>query len=152
MVKDAYSLPRIEDALDSLNGACIFISLDLKAGYWQVELDDNSIPLTAFMVEPLGFYECVRMPFGLTNAPATFQHVGLTNAPATFQHFMESCLEDLHLNWCIIYLDDIIIFSKDPDDHLKRLEAIFEKLAAAGLKLKLVSVSYYRRNSSTWDI
>ena len=58
-VKDAYSLPRIEDSLDSLNGSCIFTSIDLKAGYWQVELDPESIPLTAFTVEPLGFYECV---------------------------------------------------------------------------------------------
>ena len=99
-VKDAYSLPRIEDALDSLNGACIFTSLDLKSGYWQVELDEESIPLTAFTVGPLGFYKCVRMPFGLTNAPATFQRL------------MESCLGELHLDWCIIYLDDIIIFSK----------------------------------------
>ena len=71
-VKDAYSLPRIEDALDSLNGACIFTSLDLKSGYWQVELDESSIPLTAFTVGPLGFYECIRMPFGLTNAPLTY--------------------------------------------------------------------------------
>ena len=123
-VKDAYSIPRIGDALDSLNGACIFTSLDLKSGYWQVKLDDESIPLTAFTVGPLGFYECVRMPFGLTNAPATFQRL------------MESCLGDLHLSWCIIYLDDIIIFSKNPDDHITRLEGVFEKLAEAGLKLK----------------
>ena len=123
-IKDAYSLPRIEDALDSLNGACIFTSLDLKSGYWQVELDESSIPLTAFTVGPLGFYECVRMPFGLTNAPATFQRL------------MESCLGELHLEWCIIYLDDIIIFSKNPDDHLTRLEGVFERLAKAGLKLK----------------
>ena len=105
-VKDAYSLPHIKDALDSLNGACIFTSLDLKSGYWQVELDESGIPLTAFTVGPLGFYECIRMPFGLTNAPATFQRL------------MESCLGELHLEWCIIYLDDIIIFSKNPDDHL----------------------------------
>ena len=98
-IKDAYSLPRIEESLDCLNGACIFSSLDLKSGYWQVELDDDSIPMTAFTVGPLGFYECVRMPFGLMNAPATFQHL------------MESCLGELHLNWCIIYLDDIIIHS-----------------------------------------
>ena len=57
--KDAYSIPRIEDALDSLNGACIFISLNLKSGYWQVELNEESIPLTAFTVGPLGFYECI---------------------------------------------------------------------------------------------
>ena len=113
-VKDAYSLPRIEDALDSLDGACLFTSLDLKSGYWQVELDEESIPLTAFTVGPLGFYECVRMPFRLTNAPTMFQHL------------MESCLGKLHLNWCIIYLDDIIIFSKTPEEHLKRLRGVFE--------------------------
>ena len=58
-VKDAYSLPRIEDSLDVLNGSCIFTSIDLKSGYWQVELDKKSIPLTTFTVGPLGFYKCV---------------------------------------------------------------------------------------------
>ena len=84
-IKDAYSLPHIEDLLDCLNGAVIFTSLDLKVGYWQVKMDEDSIPLTHFTVGPLGFYECVRMPFSLTNAPATFQIL------------MESCLGDLHL-------------------------------------------------------
>ena len=116
MIKDAYSLPRIEESLDCLNGACIFSSLDLKSGYWQVELDDESIPLTAFTVGPLGFYECVQMPFGLTNAPSTFQRL------------MESCLGELHLNWCIIYLDDIIIHVRTPEEHLERLEGVFERL------------------------
>ena len=106
-IKDAYSLPRIEESLDCLNGADIFTSLDMKAGYWQVKMNEDSIPLTTFMVGPLGFCECVRMPFGLTNAPATFQRL------------MESCLGDLHLKYCIIYLDDIIIFSKSPGEHLK---------------------------------
>ena len=54
-IKDTYSLPQIEESLDCLNGACIFSSLDLKSGYWQVELDDESVPLTAFTVGPLGF-------------------------------------------------------------------------------------------------
>ena len=67
-IKDAYSLQRIEESLDSLNGACIFMSLDLKSGYWQVEMDEKSIPYTAFTVGPLGFYKCICMPFGLTNA------------------------------------------------------------------------------------
>ena len=106
-IKDAYSLPRIEESLDCLNGAKIFTSLDLKSGYWQVELDDESVPLTAFTVGPLGFYECVRMPFGLTNAPATFQRL------------MESCLGEMHLNWCIIYLDDVIVFSSTPEEHIE---------------------------------
>ena len=115
-IKDAYSLPRIVESLDCLNGACIFSSLDLKSGYWQVELDDDSVPLTAFTVGPLGFYECVCMPFGLTNAPATFQHL------------MDSCLGELHLNLCIIYLDDIIIHSRTPEEHWIRLEGVFSRL------------------------
>ena len=61
---------------------------------------------------------------------------GLTNAPATFQRLMETCLGDLNLHWCIIYLDDIVIFSKDLPSHLERLEAVFWKLEEAGLKLK----------------
>ena len=132
-VKDAYSLPRIEDSLDSLNGSCIFTSIDLKSGYWQVELDEKSIPLTAFTVGPLGFYECVRMPFGLTNAPATFQRL------------MESCLGELHLNWCIIYLDDVIVFSKTPKEHIEWLEAVFKKISDAGLKLKPSKCEFFKK-------
>ena len=107
-IKDAYSLPCIDETLDCLGGAIIFTSFDLKCGYWQVEMDEESKPLTTFTVGPLGFYECERMPFGLTNVPTTFQHL------------MESCLGELHLSWCIIYLDDIV-FSKTPEEHLKRL-------------------------------
>ena len=131
-IKDAQTLPRIEDSLDSLNGAMIFTSLDLKSGYWQVELDEDSIPYTAFTVGPLGFYECLRMP------------IGLTNAPATFQRLMENCLGDLHLNWCIIYLDDVIVYSKTPEEHLQRLEAAFEKISKAGLKLKPNKCEFFK--------
>ena len=60
---------------------------------------------------------------------------GLTNAPATFQRLMENCMGDLHLNYCLLYLDDIIIFSKTYEEHILRLEAVFEKLQKAGLKL-----------------
>ena len=119
-IKDAYSLPSIDETLDSLQGSKWFSSLDLKSGYWQVEMDEESKPLTAFTVGLLGFYECKRMPFGLTNAPATFQRL------------MENCLGDLNLHWCIIYLDDIVIFSKDPVSHLERLEVVFRKLEEAG--------------------
>ena len=121
-VKDAYSLPQIDKTLDSLQGSQWFSSLDLKSGYWQVEMHEESKPLTAFTVGLLGFYEWERMPFGLTNTPATFQRL------------METCLGDLNLHWCIIYLDDIVIFSKDLASHLKRLEAVFWKLGKAGLK------------------
>ena len=131
-VKDVYSLSRFEELLYCLNGVQIFTSLDLKSGYWQIELSEESIPLTAFTMSPLGYYQCIRMPFGLTNAPATFQRL------------VESCLSDLHLNLCIIYLDDIIIFSKTPEEHIHRLREVFEKLSAAGLKLKPSKCEFFR--------
>ena len=95
--------------LDYLNGAELFNSLDLKVGYWQVEIEEDCKALTTFSFGPLVFYECERMSFTLTNAPATFQHL------------MRSCLGNLHLQYCIMYLDDIIIFSKTPEEHLVRI-------------------------------
>ena len=99
-IKDAYSVPRIDETIDCLNGVEWFSSLDLKSGYWQVEMEEDSKAFTAFTVGPLGFYECKHMPFGLTDAPTTFQWL------------MQSCLGNLHLHYCIIYLDDVIVFSK----------------------------------------
>ena len=135
-IKDVYSLPRIDETLDCLGGSVIFTSLDLKSGYWQVEMDEMSKQLTAFTVGPLGFYECERMAFGLTNAPATFQRL------------MESCLGDLHLNWYIIYLDDIIVFSETPKEHIKRLRGVFSKLVQAGLKLKHKKCEFFKSRIS----
>ena len=123
-IKDAQSLPRIEDSVDCLNRAAIFTSLDLQSGYWQVEMTEDNKPLTAFTVGPLGFYKCAWMPFGLTNDLATFQCL------------KENCLGEMHLKWCIIYLNDIIVFSKTPEEHIERLRGVFEKLTAAGLRLK----------------
>ena len=96
-VKDAYSLPRIETLLDTFLGSTIFTTLDLKAGYWQVEMAEECKAFTAFTCGPLGFYECETMPFGATNAPATFQRL------------MHNCLGDLNMTWCVVYLDDIIV-------------------------------------------
>ena len=115
-----------------MDGATIFTSLDLQSEYWQVELTEASRPLTAFTIGPLGFYECVQMPFGLTNAPATFQCL------------MESCLGEMHLKWCTIYLDDIIAFSKMPEEHIERLGCVFEKLGAAGLRLKPSKCEFFK--------
>ena len=74
-VKDAYSLSKIESILDSLLGAKIFSTLDLKAGYWQVEMAEECKTYRAFTCGLLGFYECDTMPFGATSAPATFQRL-----------------------------------------------------------------------------
>ena len=100
MVQDAYSLSQIDEMLDCLNGAVWFTPLDLKSGYWQVEMVEDCKALTAFTVRPLDFYECDRMPFGLTNAPAMFQQL------------MESCLGNLHLQNCISTLMTSFYFPK----------------------------------------
>ena len=131
-IKDAYSLPKIKESLDCLNGVCIFISLYLKSGYWQVEMDEKSIPYTVFTLGPLGFCKCICMLFGLTNAPATFQRL------------MESFLGELHLQYCIIYLDNIIIFFKTPEEHLHQLRLDFQKISEAGLKLKPSKCEFFR--------
>ena len=69
---------------------------------------------------------------------------GATNAPATFQRLMEDCLGDLNMNWCILYLDDVIVYSQTPEEHLERLEAVFKKLSAYGLKLKPSKCTFFQ--------
>ena len=139
-IKDTYSLPRIDETLDFLNGAEWFSSLDLKSGYWQVGMEEDSKAFTAFTVGPCGFYKCGHMPFGLPNAPVTFQQL------------MQSCLGNLHLCYCIIYLDDVIVLSKTPEEHLLRLRAVFEKLKQVGLKLKPSKCELFRQELSIWTM
>ena len=133
-MKDSYSLPSIEDTLDSLNGAVWFTALDLKSGYWQVKMDEASKPLMAFTVGPLGCYKHVPMPFGLVNAPAMFQRL------------METCLGNLQLSWHLIYLDNVIVFSKITKDHLVWLRAVFKKLKEAGIKLKPSKCEFFKKS------
>ena len=132
-IKDAYDLPRTDESLHCSNGVEWFYSLDLKSWYWQVEMEEDSKAFAAFTVGPLRFYESECMPSGLTNAPATFQWS------------MQSCLGNLHLCSCIIYLDNVIVFSKMLEEHLLRLRAVFEKLNQAGLKLKPLKCEVFRQ-------
>ena len=115
-IKDAQAIPRVEDTLHLLAGSKYFTKLDLRSGYWQVELRDSDKPKTALQVGTMGFYGFNRMPFGLCNAPATFQRL------------MERCMGDLNLRDCLIYLDDIIIFSSTFEEYLERLDAVFSRL------------------------
>ena len=129
-IRDAYQLPRIEETLDKLSGAKIFSSFDLQAGYWQIEMAEEDKQKAAFSVSGVGFYECERMPFGLTNAPSTFQRL------------MESTLKDSPN--CLVYLDDIVIFSRTYEDHWKHLQDLFQKLEKAGLLLKPSECTLFR--------
>lgn len=109
-----------------MSGSCWYSTLDLKSGYWQLEIAEEDKKKTAITVGPLGFYECNRMAFGLTNAPATFQRL------------MEHCMGDLNFSKCIVYIDDIIVFAKTFEEHLERLEAVFTRLQEYGLTLRSV--------------
>ena len=122
-VKDAYCLPRIEDVFDVLNSSSIFSVVDMKSGYHQVEMEESHKERTAFTVGPLGFYEYQKMPFGLSNSPATYQRL------------MEECLGDLNMKICVIYLDDLIIFSDTFEQHLERLDIVLNRLRECNLKL-----------------
>jgi len=132
-VKDAYAIPRIEDTLDLLHGKRWFSAIDLKAGYWQVDMEESDKPCTAFTVGPLGHWECNRLPFGLTNSPATFQRM------------MEQILGDLNMRICIVYLDDIVIFSDSVEEHLHHLELVFERIRQYGLKLNPEKCQFFQK-------
>ncbi len=121
--KDAYPLPRIDDSLDSLAGSCWFSTLDLASGYWQTEVHPDDCEKTAFTTGA-GLFQFNVLPFGLSNAPSTFERL------------MEIVLQGLHWKICLIYLDDVIIYSKGFDEHLVRLSRVFSALQNAGLKLK----------------
>ena len=111
--KDVYPLPRVDDILDTLGNAQYFTTLDLASGYWQVPLDDDARPKSAFTTHQ-GLYEFVRMPFGLCNAPATFQRA------------MQSVLAGLEWRDCFVYIDDILVASATFEEHLQQLEQVFE--------------------------
>ena len=110
----------------------MFSTLDLASGSWQVELDPHDREKTAFVTHQ-GLYEFNVMPFGLCNAPSTFQRL------------MEFVLTGLQWSICLIYLDDVIIFSKDFDDHLRRMEEVFGRLREAGLKLKPQKCRFFQK-------
>ena len=112
--KDAFPLPRMQETMESKVGAQFFSSLDLKSGFWQVRMSEKSRQYTAFTVGSLGMYEFLWMPYGLCNAPVMFQRL------------MQNCLEELNLTYALVYLDNVIVYSKTEEDHLCWLQAIFE--------------------------
>ncbi|KAF0702737.1 hypothetical protein AaE_015742 [Aphanomyces astaci] len=123
-VKDCYPMPRVDDLLDILGKAKYFSTMDVASGYWNVRMADDSIEKTAFTCR-YGLYKWLVMPFGLCNAVPQFERL------------MEGVLQEHIWRTCLVYLDDVIIFSEDFGSHLVRLQQILTCLQEAGFKLKM---------------
>ena len=130
--KDSYPLPRIQEALKSMAGSVHFSSMDFKSGFWQIKMAPGSQQYIAFTMGNLGFYKFMRMPFGLCNALVMFQHL------------MQNTLGELNLMYCVIYLDDVIVFGCTEEEHLKWLRVVFERFRKFNLKLKPSKCSFFQ--------
>ena len=128
-VKDKFPLPRIEDCLDALGGSKFFALLDLKRAYHQIAVDPKDRYKTAF-VTSRGQWEWISLPFGLANAPAHFQRA------------IAHLFHGLAWEQCLIYLDDIIVFASTFEEHLSRLQNVFDRLRKGNLQLKASKCSF----------
>ena len=129
-VRDSYPIPRMDECIDSLGEAKVFTTLDCNSGYWQIPVSKRDVEKTAF-VSHSGLYQFIRMPFGLTNAPATFQRT------------LDLILSGYRWKTCLVYLDDVIIFSDNVDLHFKHVEDILRALHKAGVSLKLAKCDFF---------
>lgn len=122
-VKDTYPLPQMEACLVSLGDAKVFTTLDCNSGYWQIQVPEGDRDKTAFTCHAV-CYQFRQMPFGLCNAPATFQRT------------VDILLLKYRWRSCLVYLDDIILFSNTMDDHLRHVDEVLSALKDAGVSLK----------------
>ena len=129
--RDSYPMPRMDECIDSLGSANIFSTLDCNSGYWQLPIAERDQDKTTFTCHA-GSYKFIRMPFGLRNAPATFQRA------------MDIILSRVRWKHCIVYLDDIIVFSDTRDDHLSHLDEVLRLLKEAGVTLRLAKCDFFK--------
>ena len=122
-VPDSHPLPRTDDTLSALGGAKWFSTLDLRSGYHQIEIQPSDRPLTAFAIPGSGLWQFRVLPFGLINGPSAFERA------------LERIMVNLAYVILLIYLDDIIVYSKTFEAHLENLKEVLERLRGANLKL-----------------
>lgn len=131
-VPDHYPLPVLSDILQSIGkDNVIFTNLDLKSGFWQIPLSLSSRPITAFST-PKGNFEQLRCP------------TGLRNSPLTCQRLVNSLFQGLIGDGLFVYLDDLILVSKDLDSHFHKLSLVLQKFTEAGLKLNITKCQFLR--------
>nr|AAM00970.1 Putative retroelement [Oryza sativa Japonica Group]ABB47126.1 retrotransposon protein, putative, Ty3-gypsy subclass [Oryza sativa Japonica Group] len=129
-IKNKYPLPRIDDLFDQLKGAKVFSKIDLRSGYHQLRIREEDIPKTAFTTR-YGLYECTVMSFGLTNAPAFFMN--LMNK--VFMEFLDK--------FVVVFIDDILIYSKSEEEHEQHLRLVLEKLKEHQLYAKFSKCDFW---------
>ena len=129
-IKNKYPLPRIDDLFDQLQGACVFLKIDLRSGYHQLKVHEADIPKTAFHIR-YGHYEFTVIPFGLTNALAAFMDM-----------MNRICKPYLH-KFVIVFIDDILIYSKPLEDHVIHLRILLELLCLEKLYAKFSKCEFW---------
>ena len=132
-VKNRYPLPRIDDLFYQLQGASYFSKIDLRSGYHQLKVREEDIPKTAFRTR-YGHYEFVVMPFGLTNAPAAFMDL------------MNWICRPFLDNFVIVFIDDILVYSRSEEEHGQHLRQILETLRTEKLYAKLSKCEFWLRS------
>jgi RNase H-like domain found in reverse transcriptase/Reverse transcriptase (RNA-dependent DNA polymerase)/Integrase zinc binding domain/Chromo (CHRromatin Organisation MOdifier) domain/gag-polyprotein putative aspartyl protease len=132
-IKNKYPMPRIDDILDQLKDAKVFSKIDLRSGYYQVRIKPEDVEKTAFRTR-YGHYEFLIMPFGLTNAPATFMTI------------MNNILHPLLDKCVIVYIDDILIYSKNEEEHEKHLRQVLTLLRENKLYGKLSKCEFFKES------
>jgi transposase InsO family protein len=130
-IKNRYPLPRINDMFDQLQGAKIFSKIDKRDAYHQIRIREEDVPKTAFRTR-YGYYEWLVLPFGLTNAPATYQ----TLSNHIFRPYLDK--------FCVVYLDDILIYSRSVEEHLFHLRLILDVLRQHKLYAKLAKCEFLK--------
>lgn len=128
-----YPMPRIDDIINETGGCSWFSRVDLCKGYWQVPLQEEYKHFTAF-VTPFGTYEYNRLPFGWKNSGAWFQKM------------MDTILQEFTGQFCGVYVDDIIIYSRSRDEHISHLSQVLDALSKAKLKINFKKSEFFKNS------